>query len=860
MFANGISQGLLDIVQQAASHPNSPARSIAETIPDTTAADSQSQCQRVEAPGSLELVQGSLPTAHEHDDQQQIVSQIQEQHEAGGPVVQPSTTSEPRQGAWPSIEKRALIVRAQSDKRHQEQALIRQPSAGVAEGGPTEFFDIDEISNSQNIQNNPPGAGSDSAQIVACDVGEAAQPRASSSVRDSQPSLTEHSTGEDQFPFHSQYPIRDTQITELPATPASARASRVTSSQRTSAVPATQLGQALIEPSAQSGPALGPSYDPHQSAPLPTLCQSHNSNLPNDSVGSDEYHKSPNSSKEREQNAQVVHLETDLSTQEDTLDSIRETTEKEHRASSESRHDSSQETPERPFRFLHQNSSPVPYPSSYSLRTQESKLPSRPCTTVPTSSSSPSIMAGESTADIIRRQMEEARAKYRTENPFTPKRRPRSSITPSTAPVEGVTASPAASRILRNEQGTRSPSAVPDRSPAAQIPTSLRTVAYAPKVPEAQSPEDARPEPVEPVVPIEHAVALSVGSDDMEVSDADDEDSESLLNDDLQLADQEFIVPLFIQGRQSDMYSQYIALKKDTLEKFLKEPRNIKPISQIEEILSYLRAIETHIDLVFAEAETGVNDDSMTQAEHAVQFGMENSTKFRFLHQLFHHLRDSDPQKHIVLVTEKDDDALFRILETFCKAKYVNYNMPTRDRKADPRDTVGSLHVTVIPSDASPIIRPADLIICLDGVQDAAQIRKKNWAKSPERDIVPVIHLVIPRTVGHIERYIAPSLDAVDRMHTTLATLAHVRLDIGKAIDEATPRDTKCASLVADWMIDTSEGAELSWPIPSIGSVKNVIDYQTQLSQLSTDLPIPERVKRPLVVSRIFRILKTSQN
>jgi hypothetical protein len=347
--------------------------------------------------------------------------------------------------------------------------------------------------------------------------------------------------------------------------------------------------------------------------------------------------------------------------------------------------------------------------------------------------------------------------------------------------------------------------------------------------------------PSNPIAP----VPTSPASDEMEVSDADDEDSESLLNDDLQLADQEFIVPLFIQGRQSDMYTQYITTKKDLLEDFLKDRRGVSSV-EIENILSQLRAIETHIDLVFAEADSGVldNEASLTQAEHATKFGLENSTKFRFLQTLFHDLRHSEPRKHIVLVMERDNQALFQIIEMFCKAAYINYTMPGKDRKADPQEVVGSILVTILSSDASPIIHVPDLIVCLDGVQDASQIRRKNWANSPDRDVVPVVHLVIPRTVGHIERYITASLDPIDRMHTILASLGHVRPDIGKAIDERTPRDTQCALLVADWIKNRMEGAE--WPLPSIGSVKNIIEYQTQLSQSTNGTPVPERTKRLL--------------
>lgn len=894
-FANGYTQGLLEIVQGAGLQVISPTRSIPETIADTTVVDSQSQHQGIAAPGSLELVK-SLSQAGQVTTQDQGESEsVQETYARASP---------------PTEQNKSSTGLRQQLQEHVSQT---QTTTEAAEKGPLEFVNIEEIpvsprnstaflSDSQTPQTGRREPDSDPLPIAAGPSGEVTQPDVVQQLRgrdttSSQPSLAEHPVAnDDQSPFYSQYPISDFAQQAHSPKLASEPDYRIAgcSSHQPAGVSATleaQNSQALLTgPGAPNKTTSDPSYNPpHELVALPLNSQVCDNNLSKQPVTSKPVRSlSPASEadpgpsyclEEREQNAQVVSLEAVLSTQEDTADDIRITIEKDYagdRANSESRHDSSQESPERPSQPLDNSSSPVPYPPSYSLRTQEAQAPPQPYTPVPTSSSS--SMAGESTADIVKRQLEEALAKQLTENPFVPRKRAnRPSTGASVSAAEVSSTPPKASRLLRTaeQDGTRSPSAVPDRSPAMQVPTSLRTVAYAPSVPQAASPQDetmastsgAHSETAdadaEAAAATESAapdVQPSAGSEDMDVSDADDEDSESLLNDDLQLAEQEFIVPLFIQGRQSDMYSQHIALKKEILEKFLEDPHSVEPISQVEEILTYLRAIETHVDLVFAEAGSGLLNDemSMTQATHAAQFGMENSTKFRFLHKLFHHLRDSDMQKHVVLVTEKDDDALFNILETFCEAKNINYNMPTRGHRTDPTEVEGELQVTIIPSNAAPVMRPADLIICLDGFQDARQIRKKNWARSPEREVVPVIHLVIPRTVGHIERYIAPSLGPVERMHTILASLAHVRPDIGKAIDEDTPRDIVCASLVAEWLMDTTEGAEQSWPIPSIGSIKDVIEYQTQLSQPLANSPVPERLKRPLLVSIVTRNDQTS--
>jgi hypothetical protein len=345
----------------------------------------------------------------------------------------------------------------------------------------------------------------------------------------------------------------------------------------------------------------------------------------------------------------------------------------------------------------------------------------------------------------------------------------------------------------------------------------------------------------------------SAESDAMEISPPDNSDTESLLNDGLQLAEQEFIVPLSMHGKQRDWYSQYITGNKELVLQFLANPGSINPVSRLEEAVEYLSALETHVDLVFAEAQSGSPDEelSISQAETAAGWGVENSTKFTFLHTLFRDLRDSESQKHIVIVVAKANDAILHILETFCRGNHINYSIPTNGRQA--KGVEGNLLVTILPSHASPIIRAPDMIVCLDGVQDAIQIRKKNWARAASvGGLVPVIHLVVPRTVGHIERYISPGLDPRDRLHTVLAGLVqvHVRSEIGQAIDNDTPQATKCASMVATWLMQCmDEEDEIDWPLPSIGSVKDVIEYQTQHSPTSNnspvDSPAPERIKRP---------------
>jgi hypothetical protein len=584
----------------------------------------------------------------------------------------------------------------------------------------------------------------------------------------------------------------------------------------------------------------------------------------------------------REQHAQVVPPNNDLSTQEDVTESVRPSVEKTDftgRSTPDSRHDSSQDSPDR-----QRSSSPIARPPDYSLDTV-SNVPSRPKTPVLTSSLS--IMANEDSGKELKRRLDETMAQRLAEEPFIPKQRfdnptvmPTTSQTPTATPSRSLlragasTSATAGEGLLRAgaspsttptrsllragispsvaaTEGTRSPSTVPDRVPAPPAPTSLRTIALtqaSQALTEETQEEPATAlsvyEPVEiaqkvhvpAIVATEPTVPEQSSSDNEDLSDATDDDNASLLNDDLHLGIEEYIVPLFIEGRQRDEYAARIEKDKELLRTFMKDPHNSKGLAEIEELLSYLRELENHFDLVYSEADLAVGDGNIKFALH---FGIHNSIKFMFLHALFCDMQKHD--KHIVLVTQEDNDRLFHIIQNFCEANSIQYSMPTRGQQADPARVGGNLLVTIFPSTASPIIRPADVIICLDGVQDATQIRENNWAINPDMN-VPILHLVISRTVGHIERYLSSSLGKRERIHTILASLAHILGDLGKPIDEDMPRATVAAAHVGEWLKSTER---VEWPLGSIGSVKDVIEYQTQLSQVSAASPAPERPKRP---------------
>lgn len=286
MFANVRSQGLLDILQQAASRAASPAISIPETVPDSSVEESQTQRRSIKEPVTLEFAQNSLegvevPVQHldiahsDHEDEQQFaqVHVADSQCQDNEPAEHQYTELEPTTAASQSASESISQGIAKCDQQQQIHISQEQSIAQVEASASAGFADIAEIpvltdtptfvlgdNNAQQPGRND--ALSDTAQTAGSRVDDASQPLLSQQVRvrgDSPAVLTESSV-----PEHSQHLLR-------------------------------------------------------------------------------------------EQNAQVVHLDAELSTQEDTIHSIRPTIETDyvaHRARSESRHDSSQESPGQPLPII----------------------------------------------------------------------------------------------------------------------------------------------------------------------------------------------------------------------------------------------------------------------------------------------------------------------------------------------------------------------------------------------------------------------------------------------------------------------------------------------------------------------------
>lgn len=374
--------------------------------------------------------------------------------------------------------------------------------------------------------------------------------------------------------------------------------------------------------------------------------------------------------------------------------------------------------------------------------------------------------------------------------------------------------------------GTRSPSTIPDRAPQSQRPTSLRNATLA--------------EPSPETVP---AAALAPASFPLEHS-TDSEVEESLLLEDIQLAHNEFVVPLPVAGRQKDRYRLELKKREGVIKDFLQtHPESSSNVDHgIHELIDALRAVENHVDLT--DDESGLQAEK-TSASTQAAWDKESCVKFNFLGAFFDALRTADV--HLLLVAENKRQRLLDIIEKFLRGVQVDYDYPAKGSKADSESVRGSLKVTILDKDYPAAAPPASAIICLDGCLSAAQIRQKGWGNA-SGFILPILYLVIPRASEHIDRCLSVQLDPSKRLHALVTCIAQLRGEMGRELFP-TPPPQEAGQQVADFLISKDPDVTDEWPLPSIGSVHDLVAYVEPQSQTASNSPRPNS-KRPLVSSQ----------
>lgn len=502
-----------------------------------------------------------------------------------------------------------------------------------------------------------------------------------------------------------------------------------------------------------------------------------------------------------------------------------------------------------------------------------------PASTTPAAALGPSANASEAKAPGVR-PSEQARGREDTSHMRVNEPQPEafSSIQSANEATgkEGAASAPPIPTISTPSgptgSGTRSPSSIPDRSSLAPEPPSLRTEALInsaavhvtefPTLGSKSHPINAPHDIEHPSTGPEEVIDFTSDDEDSVIGYDHQEDQEVDHEADLGLSKEEYILPLPMLGFQKDATNQEISKKKHLLDAFLDDVN--QPDSSIEEIKAFvgrLKAIETHVDLVFAES--GFQELRNGEGSQYL-WTSSNSTKFVFLRALLDELRDRS--MHVIIVVKDDDEALFRLLENALQAGKFNFKSPARQKSADFTQVQGRILVTLLSADSTAMTRPPDVIICIDSVGTATDIRKKHWAKNTNREQpVPLLDLMVPNSVSHIELCLGDDWDddPLRRLHTIITSLSQLNEKSAWATTDTT-HATPAGQLVAQYLLDLQHpGEEVPvWPLPSIHSIKEVVETVEQNTQLTQEkfstqpTPAPKRllVTMTQYVASIFSV------
>lgn len=264
---------------------------------------------------------------------------------------------------------------------------------------------------------------------------------------------------------------------------------------------------------------------------------------------------------------------------------------------------------------------------------------------------------------------------------------------------------------------------------------------------------------------------------------------------------QKLVVPVSLAGSQRDQYRSTISFYDHLIDRVLATSRIQDPatLSETEVFVQRLRKIALHPDLDNPETLTQYDVAPAIQADWDVTC----SAKFRFLKELLLKLRGR--QMHVVVIAQPG--RILDILKVFMTGLGVAHH--TADDIA--RGPMDQLQVTLLSSseDGRSLNGDlSDLVIDLDGTStfDHRSLRKKSDTLSP------VLALVVPYTVEHIELSISPHLSPHDRLRALVSATKEFRQEAGR-LQQGQSLLQESAARIADYL---NGDAAVEWPVPPL--------------------------------------------
>ncbi|GAB7360655.1 hypothetical protein MBLNU230_g0534t1 [Neophaeotheca triangularis] len=285
------------------------------------------------------------------------------------------------------------------------------------------------------------------------------------------------------------------------------------------------------------------------------------------------------------------------------------------------------------------------------------------------------------------------------------------------------------------------------------------------------------------------------------------------------------VVPIAMIGHQRDHYPQTVYYGKELVKRFTAtEAPDEALMQEAEEFVMRIKRIVNHPDLDNREAMTQYDVSPEQQAEWSIHC----SAKFKFLSELISGFKAKYPSSDFKVVLLASSSVLATMLFNHCKTLPAHTHLEL-DEEEHESQIEGSgnitVHVSSVPEPQCIKTDGADLLIAFDdGLEDVSVVRQLD-GYALRRDIRLVLQLVVPRSVEHIERRLAPSLSARARLHALLSGIFRLRSEAGRLEEDQVPPKEAAAAIV-DYMLADGE-ASAEWPLATLSRLDQ-LDSQTE--------------------------------
>ena len=308
----------------------------------------------------------------------------------------------------------------------------------------------------------------------------------------------------------------------------------------------------------------------------------------------------------------------------------------------------------------------------------------------------------------------------------------------------------------------------------------------------------------------------------------------------------EFVVPLSLPPRTQKQYIETYKYSIDHIRKFLAGSPDPQLLDDLNVLLDRVGKVTTHLDLDGG----GPSSQDQVNVEEEASYAESCSEKFKVLGEILERTR----QDIIHIVIFARNGQLLDFIESYLKAKRVNYTRPDSLARSNSEDNFGRSHISLLASrddGSSSSSWPADIVIAFDETFDPNDARVKSFRTraSDVGRLSPVIRLLVYASLEHINLCLPTTLEPVDRLRRLTYCMLLTEKIVGQLPSDGLSPSfdlSFCGHNIATFI--RRDGLASDWPIPKIPPLENipVMDSDSTLSEAMSDVSEEYKPEGPL--------------